>query len=318
MKQLTIDKFKLSYLKKCTQILGKLDRIHPLPTAYEKLHEKTLKYLAHDFNVTDEYFSEHGFSEMSSGDIFSEGKIWIMWWQGYNSAPKLVKKNIDIMTALFGKEKIQVITQENYKQFVDISPNIIKRLESGQFGITGFSDVVRHNLLATHGGVWVDSTVVASELMQNFIEKRKYQNFLTLNEGHDNYHYISKAKWTTWFMGGKKGYPLFQYISKFYDLYFENHQILIDYLTIDDIIAHFYQINYQFKSDIEAIQLKSTPYLLADNMGKPLSECDEIISKFNTEEESCVQKFTYKFNSEMLDDTDSLLYWVVNDRKLQE
>lgn len=92
MKQLTVDKFKYNYLKKRTQILGKFDKLYPLPGAYKRLHEKTLKCLKQDLDVVDGYFDEIGFSKMSSEDIFSEGKIWIMWWQGYNEAPKLVKK----------------------------------------------------------------------------------------------------------------------------------------------------------------------------------------------------------------------------------
>ncbi|WP_373368942.1 capsular polysaccharide synthesis protein [Lactobacillus delbrueckii] len=36
--------------------------------------------------------------------------MWIMWWQGYNEEPKLVKKNIDTLTNLFGEEKVQVTT----------------------------------------------------------------------------------------------------------------------------------------------------------------------------------------------------------------
>ncbi|MBT9057166.1 hypothetical protein BTJ26_07595 [Lactobacillus delbrueckii subsp. bulgaricus] len=314
MKQLIVDKFKYNYLKKCTQILGKFDKLYPLPGAYKRLHEKTLKCLKQDLDVVDGYFDEIGFSKMSSEDIFSEGKIWIMWWQGYNEAPKLVKKNIDTLTNLFGKEKVQLITKENYKQFVTISTSILKRVEFGQLGITGFSDVIRFNLLAAHGGIWVDSTVVASDLAYDFIKEREGQNFITLNEGQNNYHFISNAKWAVWFIGGKKGYPLFQYVAKFCDLYFEKHQILIDYLTIDDVIAHFYCVNHQFKEDIDSIQLKSTPYLLANNMEQPLSNCKKIITKFDTIEAACIQKFTYKFDSRMLDNTDTLLYWVVNGR----
>ncbi|WP_157660282.1 capsular polysaccharide synthesis protein [Lactobacillus delbrueckii] len=218
MKQLIVDKFKYNYLKKYTQILGKFDKLYPLPGAYKRLHEKTLKCLKQDLDVVDGYFDEIGFSKMSSEDIFSEGKIWIMWWQGYNEAPKLVKKNIDTLTNLFGEEKVQVITKENYKQFVTISTSILKRVEFGQLGITGFSDVIRYNLLAAHGGIWMDSTVVASDLAYDFIKEREGQNFITLKEGQNNYHFISNAKWATWFIGGKKGYPLFQYVAKFYDL----------------------------------------------------------------------------------------------------
>lgn len=104
-----------------------------------------------------------------------------------------------------------------------------------------------------------------------------------------------------------------QILGKF-DLYFEKHQILIDYLTTDDVIAHFYRVNHQFKEDIDSIQLKSTPYLLANNMEQPLSNCKKIITKFDTIEAACIQKFTYKFDSRMLDNTDTLLYWVVNGR----
>lgn len=55
-----------------------------------------------------------------------------------------------------------------------------------------------------------------------------------------NYHYISLGRWQSWFLGGKKHSNLFEYMCLFYDVYFESHDIVIDYFLTDDAIAYFF------------------------------------------------------------------------------
>lgn len=295
------DKILLKLNKKYLELRDSKDK--EIEKKYERYFEKVLKKMEPELTKALQLCDrEQEYNKTSQ----LTNHIWVMWWQGIENAPSLVKNNILKMKRIFGK-KLHILTSENWKEYCEISKNIQKKFSDGKISLAALSDIIRCNVLKEYGGLWIDSTVILSKKFEKMILKYDNAPFFSLCTDKD-YHYISKGRWVVWFIGGKANYPLFKFGSLFYSIWFEQHDSLIDYYTIDDMIAYFYK-NTKFKEDIEKYTYKTDPYLLSRNMKNRFS--DILIKKFNQVEEYSVQKFTYKYDSKVLTNKDSLLYYII-------
>lgn len=126
---------------------------------YRKLKRKYRKILINDKLVT----SDKKIIEKSN-------KIWICWFQGIENAPELVKACYNSVLKNYKDKEIIVLTEENYKKYVDMPEHIIKKWEKGYITFAHFSDILRIELLSKYGGLWLDSTIFTtkrSELVFN-------------------------------------------------------------------------------------------------------------------------------------------------------
>ncbi len=86
--------------------------------------------------------------------------IWVCWLQGIEKAPELVRVCYQSLLDMFSDEySINIITEENYSNYVEFPDYIIKKYKKGIFSRTHFSDLLRLELLIKYGGIWVDSTL---------------------------------------------------------------------------------------------------------------------------------------------------------------
>ena len=126
---------------------------------YRKLKRKYRKILINDEPIiNDEKIIE------------KSNKIWICWFQGIENAPELVKACYNSVLKNYKDKEIIVLTEENYKKYVDMPEHIIKKWEKGYITFAHFSDILRIELLSKYGGLWLDSTIFTtkrSELVFN-------------------------------------------------------------------------------------------------------------------------------------------------------
>lgn len=113
--------------------------------AYQKLKKKYSKVLPN---------AEHSEKESTKNDT-----VWFCWLQGLENAPLLVKKCYERAEKTFGKNRITVITSDNFKSYVDIPDFIIQKWHKGIISHAHFSDILRTWLLVEYGGIWFDSTI---------------------------------------------------------------------------------------------------------------------------------------------------------------
>ena len=87
----------------------------------------------------------------SSNHVLSD-KVWVCWFQGYESAPPLVKACINSMHRVMQEKEIIILTKTNYKQYIELPDYIEEKFEKGKIGMAHFSDLLRISLLAKWGG----------------------------------------------------------------------------------------------------------------------------------------------------------------------
>lgn len=90
--------------------------------------------------------------------------IWVMWLQGIEKAPELVKKCCDSIdkNKPDGFQTI-LLTLHNLSEYITLPDYIWEKYNGGIISSTHLSDIIRIELLATYGGCWIDATVFCGD-----------------------------------------------------------------------------------------------------------------------------------------------------------
>lgn len=115
---------------------------------YRKLYKK-YKY------VLDQGISDKKEPEQSN-------KIWILWLQGIENAPELVKACYNSVVHQFPDKEVILLDNNNLNDYVKFPDYIQKKFEEGRMGFAHYSDLIRAYLMCDYGGIWIDSTVLCT------------------------------------------------------------------------------------------------------------------------------------------------------------
>ena len=91
-------------------------------------------------------------------------KVWVCWLQGYDKAPHIVKRCIDSIRQHSRGLDTVVIDNTNIHDYITIPRHISEKYEKGIIPNAHYSDYIRVSLLALHGGIWIDSTVLLTPI----------------------------------------------------------------------------------------------------------------------------------------------------------
>jgi len=92
--------------------------------------------------------------------------IWTFW--DSKTIPQTVKNCIKTWKFFNPDYKIIMINKVNYKQYTNISISKLKRANDSP---ARFSDFVRLCILAEHGGVWIDASIICIMSIEQWINK---------------------------------------------------------------------------------------------------------------------------------------------------
>ena len=84
-------------------------------------------------------------------------KVYSLWFQGLESAPKVVKRCIESIRKIYG-DRYVVLDDLTMRDYIDLPDYIMEKWEKKQIGPANFSDIVRIELLTKYGGFWFDAT----------------------------------------------------------------------------------------------------------------------------------------------------------------
>jgi hypothetical protein len=189
--------------------------------------------------------------ESTKNITWENSTIWICWWDGIENMPNIVRACYNSVQKYKGKYKVVLITKDNFSKYADIPDIILKKFEANLITITHFSDILCVTLLAEHGGIWMDATILVTKEIEKAIPD---VSFFTLP---DSLYKVSfpKGRWCGFFMCSSiKNHPLFMFMKTFFRLYWECHNCLLDYFLIDLSILITYQNMPLVKMEIDGLQ----------------------------------------------------------------
>ena len=230
-------------------------------------HNIMLEYFENRFG---EFYRNYKFEEpISDGQPAFSDKIWICWWQGEDNAPILVKRCIESIKRNSGKHEVILITEENYRSYVDIPEWVYEKYKAGIITKTNLSDLLRLSLLAQYGGMWIDATFFCT----NDISLETYLKHSLWSIKRPDYLHCSIA--SGYFAGyslacGYDNRYIFAIIRDFFLEYWANSEKLVDYLLVDYMIVLAQKYNHKVKEAFATIEPNNP-------------NCDELLKKLGAE-----------------------------------
>ena len=214
--------------------------------------------------------------------------IWVCWLQGREQAPEIVKRCLASMELLAPEYEIRLITAENMFDFVRLPEHIVQRYREGRIPFAHFSDILRVALLAEHGGVWLDATVLLTSSLPEQVSAEPF--FMLQRSVLSSLPHAG----SNWFLSARKGNPIMQRMVELLCAYWKHENGLRDYY-----IFHLFLYLLLTRNAEGQKMLKSMPYVQnvdAHVLQKCLFEAyDENVWKQMTSR-SPIHKLTWKFN----------------------
>ena len=186
---------------------------------YRKLKRKYKKILTIDKSITIDKNKEE-----------KSNKIWICWFQGIENAPELVKACYNSVVKNYNDKEIIVLTEENYKQYVDIPEYILKKWEKGYITFAHFSDILRIELLSKYGGLWLDSTIFTTKKSE-LVFNEDIDLFVYKQVDLDRKNQLSIVA-SSWLMYSNKNNNIINLTKKLLHEYWKNYNHIINYNLI--------------------------------------------------------------------------------------
>ena len=200
-------------------------------------------------------------------------QIYFCWLQGKENLPPVVQCCYNSLKRNAGKFKIVFIDEKNFSDYVTLPEYILEKLKGGGITRTHFSDIIRINLLEQYGGLWLDSTVLVTEPLENYRQfwKLPYytQKFYQEKSNLDGYAaFISYGRWAGFIQGAAILHnPIFTFIKEFLNEYWLEFDELINYLLLDYLMDLAYDNIDDVKKEMDAVPLNNqNVYAVLNNL----------------------------------------------------
>lgn len=219
-------------------------------------------------------------------------KIYTLWYQGFESAPDIVKICHRSLWENYNpaQEEIVVLNEKNIHDHVELPGYIWDKFQAGIISRTHLSDLIRSKILCENGGLWVDATILFTRTLDH--GDIFGRDFFTFKRG-DSISSDITSRWTCFFMGGQKDFPLLQLLVEFWETYWKKENQLITYLLTDHVFYQGWANNKQIHRALEQCPTLSLDIDgLQSKMNLPFSEND--FQKMALIDPIC--KLSYKFS----------------------
>ncbi len=224
-------------------LLGKID-IQIMVRNGHVQKEWMKQHLIKKHTIMNRYFSKifldfsnnYSLQEIQVPNEIEEFKdcIWICWWQGLDKAPEIVKNCVESIKQHIGDHKLIVITEQNISNYVSFPDWILEKYHKGIISKTHLSDILRLELMAKYGGIWLDSTFYCVSSIEYLFKIPVW------SIKRPNYRYTSVAcgDFANYSFGctseNRKVFVVFRdYLLE----YWKKYDYMIDYLFLDYLIV---------------------------------------------------------------------------------
>ena len=233
--------------------------------------------------------------------------IWQLWYQGEDSAPLIVKKCLQSVKKFNPDKKIIVLDDNSIDKYIEIPLYIKTKYQAGIITKAHYSDYIRTCLLSKYGGIWIDATVLLTDIIpkeivnQDFFvfknplwfnrkivpSENLFKTFLTIDKDAGLYG-------SNWFIVSKPNNTIINLQKELLEQYWEKENSLIHYFLYHLFISKTLIKNTACKQIFESMYSLSNkePHilqsLLHDKFDPDLSEGIKYLTP--------IHKLTYKFD----------------------
>lgn len=248
-------------------------------------------------------------AELQDTSVEGHGKeapIWYFWLQGEENLPPIPKLCLQSIRKHANGHEVIVLSADNYKEYVNIPDILIEKYRLGRIKAAHFADILRVELLAQQGGLWLDATMlVTRDLPQEIFE----MPFFSVKTESRRY-FVSQCRWAVFCLGAQKGNPLFVQLASLFEQYLMATDLFVDYFLFDNFIDMLYQRYPVIKAQIDNLPMNNPR---VHDMAPLL--CNKVSDKQYEDlvKDTYLFKLSYKnYSSEMLAEDTENLYWRIS------
>lgn len=231
-----------------------------------KKHHEILLYLKSNLSEVINQFHEKRNIRMSN--IQDDSTIWVLWFQGENNMPPIVKACVKSIKDHAGQHKVILLSRENIHTYIDIPSYIYEKIEKKYITLTHFSDIVRMGILSKWGGWWMDATVFCTSTIMSYDTP-----FYSVKQTKTYSRYVKSGnKWTAYLLAVGLNNYVTDFIYKLFLEYWKKYDSMIDYYLVDYAIAIAYDYFPYFRKAIDNNPIDNDlVYQMEENINQPYS-----------------------------------------------
>ena len=299
-----MDKYKKLTVKEYFNRYGFINGIRRaffLKNKFHLIHDEELIkniYFRKMYNKLNSFYRKHK-NDIPKGIIYNsdvESPIWVLWKQGLDNAPLIVKKCVQSIKKHCCNKPVIVLSEENVSNYI-----IMPDMKNKNISPALYSDLLRFTLLEHYGGIWIDATVLLTSDIPQFIFDSDYFCFFDDTCMIKNY-----ALMCNWFISCKKNNVIAYETRNLLYAYVNRYKNIPEYL----ICYIFSTLSKDNNSDFYISNLCSNNTRL---LFKSLD------SKFNYNiwnnilNASFLHKVTYKITNDILEDSENIYNFLIGD-----
>lgn len=198
-------------------------------------------------------------------DNVSKEPIWIMWYQGIKNAPDIVRCCINSIIMKNPKHEVIIITEDNFKEYVNLPEFILEKFERGIISKPHLADMIRLYLLYAYGGAWIDATVLNCDtISESYFQKE----FYSINFGRKTKD-PSHGRWTTFCLFAQPGNSLIGDTLDMHYRYWYSQDLAVDYVMFDYFISYLVKKDAEYSKQVNSIELNNIDvFTLVDKLNE--------------------------------------------------
>lgn len=225
------------YLPMSQLLLAVFGRYLPVGITQKIVIQRNKKIQGLLRNFIDDNIDIKILTEPACDDKPTKNIIWVCWLQGEQKMTELSKICFESVKRHSGEADVILLTEKNLEQYVKLPPIITQRYNEGNIKPAHYADIIRINILAQQGGLWLDATMLATKPIPEEIFESEFWTVKIPEFGN----YISRCRWSVFALYAKKNNTLFETLARIFTVYFEKYPIMIDYFMFDHLINILYE-----------------------------------------------------------------------------
>lgn len=204
-------------------------------------------------NSYDDFIRNFVPVQQSEDDTGCEERIFSIWLQGEEKAPKIVKACWNSIRRNC-KLKLTVLDEKSVLEWVSLPDYIIQKWRKGSIRPAHFADICRLALLVKYGGVWMDATVFLPAPLPGWIMDEDFFLFMSGETQRGWHSYVQNC-----FIRARKGNFLASAWLALLLEYWRREDKPIDYFVHQLLFKKLVE-----KNDRAAREFASMPKILQD------------------------------------------------------
>ncbi len=186
--------------------------------------------------------------------------IWLLWLQGWDDAPWLVKQVAESWEINNPDWNIEYVTLDNLHTYVQDIDYLYDR--SREIIPAHKADIIRLSLLKNHGGVWADATLLCMQPLNGWVEEAVKPAGLWMYHGNGGGMDGVNGP-AIWFIVSEKNSLIINKWKNACDTYWKNRTKADSYYLLDGLFKNLFESDLEFKN-----KWNLAPHLYCESKGQ--------------------------------------------------